>query len=95
MELGDGSAVRLTVARYYTPTGRSIQRPYGDGNRTYYNEYEERYLNGELIHEDSIKVADLLRFLTPKENRVWRRLELFPMYSFQKIQASKTKPYSL
>lgn len=71
MELGDGSAVRLTVARYYTPTGRSIQRPYGDGNRTYYNEYEERYLNGELIHEDSIKVADSLRFLTPKGKTVY------------------------
>ena len=71
MELGDGSAVRLTVARYYTPTGRSIQRPYGDGNRTYYNEYEERYLNGELIHEDSIKVADSLRFLTPKGKIVY------------------------
>src|SRR5690625_5256859 len=71
MPLGDGSAVRLTTARYYTLTGRSIQRPYGDGNKAYYNEYEERYLNGELIHEDSIKVADSLRFLTPKGRTVY------------------------
>ena len=58
MALGDGSAVRLTIARYYTPTGRSIQRPYGDGNGEYYSDYEQRYRNGELLHADSIKVAD-------------------------------------
>jgi len=71
MSLGDGSAVRLTIARYYTPTGRSIQRPYGEGNSTYYREYEERYRNGELLHADSIKVADSLRFVTPKGKVVY------------------------
>jgi carboxyl-terminal processing protease len=65
MSLGDGSAVRLTIARYYTPTGRSIQRPYGEGNSAYYREYEDRYRNGELRSADSIKVADSLRFITP------------------------------
>lgn len=65
MSLGDGSAVRLTIARYYTPTGRSIQRPYGNGNGAYYREYENRYRNGELISADSIKVADSLKFTTP------------------------------
>ncbi|NND61681.1 MAG: S41 family peptidase, partial [Flavobacteriaceae bacterium] len=54
MALGDGSAVRLTIARYYTPTGRSIQRPYGNGNGSYYSDYEKRYRNGELISADSI-----------------------------------------
>lgn len=65
MSLGDGSAVRLTIARYYTPTGRSIQRPYGNGNGAYYREYENRYRNGELISADSIRVADSLKFTTP------------------------------
>lgn len=71
MSLGDGSAVRLTIARYYTPTGRSIQRPYGNGNDTYFKEYEKRYRNGELIHADSIKVADSLRYTTPKGKVVY------------------------
>jgi len=65
MELGDGSAVRLTISRYYTPTGRSIQRPYENGNEAYFNEYLERYKNGELQSSDSIKLADSLRFKTP------------------------------
>ena len=65
MSLGDGSAVRLTVSRYYTPTGRSIQRPYSDGNEAYFNEYLERYKNGELQNSDSIRVADSLKFKTP------------------------------
>ncbi|MEZ4857549.1 MAG: S41 family peptidase [Flavobacteriaceae bacterium] len=71
MALGDGSAVRLTIARYYTPTGRSIQRPYGEGNGNYYNDYEKRYRNGELLHADSIKVADSLKYVTPKGKVVY------------------------
>ncbi|WP_108867547.1 S41 family peptidase [Aquimarina aquimarini] len=65
MALGDGSAVRLTISRYYTPTGRSIQKPYGNGNKEYFNEYLERYKNGELQNADSIQVADSLKFKTP------------------------------
>lgn len=65
MELGDGSAVRLTIARYYTPTGRSIQRPYDGGTEEYYKDYLSRYKNGELQSVDSIQVADSLRFVTP------------------------------
>ncbi len=71
MSLGDGSAVRLTIARYYTPTGRSIQRPYGNGNDAYYHEYEDRYENGEMESRDSIKIADSLRFVTPKGKVVY------------------------
>lgn len=71
MALGDGSAVRLTIARYYTPTGRSIQRPYENGNDAYYHEYQERYTQGEMISADSIKVADSLRFITPKGKVVY------------------------
>ncbi|MBT8255891.1 MAG: S41 family peptidase [Bacteroidia bacterium] len=71
MALGDGSAVRLTIARYYTPTGRSIQRPYGNGNGSYYSDYENRYRNGEMISADSIRVADSLKFTTPKGRVVY------------------------
>ncbi len=65
MQWGDGSAVRLTVARYYTPTGRSIQRPYATGNEDYFNEYLDRYSNGELVDESNIEVNDSLRYKTP------------------------------
>lgn len=65
MELGDGSAVRLTIARYYTPTGRSIQKSYKEGNDSYFNDYVRRYKNGELVSADSIHVADSLKYITP------------------------------
>ena len=71
MELGDGSAVRLTVSRYYTPTGRSIQKTYKNGNRDYYKKFTERYHSGELVSVDSIKVADSLKFTTPKGKVVY------------------------
>ena len=72
MDLGDGSAVRLTTARYYTPTGRSIQKPYaGNGNKNYYRDYQQRIRSGELLNKDSIKVVDSLKFTTPKGKTVY------------------------
>ena len=71
MELGDGSAVRLTIARYYTPTGRSIQKDYTKGNKDYYQKFTDRYTTGELVSVDSIKVADSLKFTTPKGKVVY------------------------
>ncbi|KAB8151505.1 PDZ domain-containing protein [Kordia sp. TARA_039_SRF] len=71
MPLGDGSVVRLTISRYYTPTGRSIQRSYKDGNKDYFDEYYERFKSGELQSMDSIKVADSLKFKTPKGKVVY------------------------
>ncbi len=65
VQLADGSALRLTVARYYTPTGRSIQRPYDEGDEAYFAEFVQRMLDGELENPDSIKFADSLRFETP------------------------------
>lgn len=62
-ELTDGSALRLTVSRYYTPTGRCIQRPYGEGV-DYEKDYYERYEKGELMNEDSIKKDEKLKFIT-------------------------------
>ncbi|MNX21431.1 Carboxy-terminal processing protease CtpB precursor [compost metagenome] len=71
MDFNDGSAVRLTVARYYTPTGRSIQKPYKKGNEEYFKESEARIATGELYAKDSIKVADSLKFKTPKGKIVY------------------------
>jgi len=71
MPLGDGSAVRLTVARYYTPTGRSIQKSYEKGSEEYFKEFEKRFESGELYKSDSIKVADTLKFKTPKGRIVY------------------------
>lgn len=61
----DGSAVRLTVARYHTPTGRNIQRPYEHGAREYYEELYERYTSGEMENRDSIAFADTIKYYTP------------------------------
>ena len=71
MALGDGSAVRLTVSRYYTPTGRSIQKSYANGSKDYYERFTERYHSGEMVSVDSIKVADSLKFTTPKGKVVY------------------------
>ncbi|HLC82906.1 MAG TPA: S41 family peptidase, partial [Bacteroidia bacterium] len=64
-EFSDSSAIRLTIARYYTPTGRCIQKSYEDGLEAYYEEENNRYANGELESADSIKVNDTIKFKTP------------------------------
>lgn len=61
----DGSGMRLTVARYYTPTGRSIQKPYDNGFEEYYADLTIRYGRGEFEESDSIHLADSLKFITP------------------------------
>jgi carboxyl-terminal processing protease len=53
-ELNDGSAIRLTIARYYTPSGRSIQKPYDKGRKIYDEDIYDRYQHGELFSADSI-----------------------------------------
>jgi carboxyl-terminal processing protease len=60
----DGSAVRLTVARYYTPSGRCIQKPYNKGNDEYYKDIMERAIHGEFQKADSIKYADTVKYKT-------------------------------
>ncbi|MCB9336405.1 MAG: S41 family peptidase [Flavobacteriales bacterium] len=67
--LTDGSAIRLTVARYYTPSGRCIQRPYEDGKDEYYKELTRRYEHGELMNEDSITFPDSLKYQTLNSKR--------------------------
>ncbi|TRX42332.1 S41 family peptidase [Flavobacterium restrictum] len=71
MDFDDGSAVRLTIARYYTPTGRSIQKPYSKGNENYFKESDSRFATGEMYSKDSIKVIDSLRFKTKKGKIVY------------------------
>ncbi|NTW31139.1 MAG: S41 family peptidase [Bacteroidetes bacterium] len=71
VKLYDGSAIRLTVARYYTPTGRCIQKSYSKGVEEYYNQFYEQFTDGELESPDSIKFADSLKFKTPKGKIVY------------------------
>ena len=68
----DGSALRLTIARYYTPTGRSIQKPYQNGQQEDYDmDLVRRYDNNEFFVADSIHFADSLKFTTPKGRIVY------------------------
>lgn len=68
----DGSAFRITTQRYYTPTGRCIQKPYENGNKdSYDNDWVERLESGELTSKDSIHFADSLMFVTPKGKIVY------------------------
>ena len=71
MDFNDGSAVRLTVARYFTPSGRSIQKSYSEGTEQYFGDFEKRFENGELYSKDSIKIADTLKFKTKKGRIVY------------------------
>jgi carboxyl-terminal processing protease len=67
----DGSGLRLTVARYYTPTGRSIQKPYNKGVDRYYEDLNDRLAHGEFEVSDSIHFVDSLKFKTPKGRLVY------------------------
>lgn len=69
IELPGGAQMRLTIARYYTPTGRCIQRPYKEGSKQYRRDLIERYNHGELMHEDSIAFPDSLKYKTMMQRR--------------------------
>ncbi len=69
--LGDGSQVRLTVARYYTPSGRCIQKPYDDGVEEYYKDMQKRMEHGETFHADSIHFPDSLKYKTKAGRTVY------------------------
>jgi carboxyl-terminal processing protease len=69
--LSDNSAIRITVARYYTPTGRCIQKPFDGNLEDYLLESYDRYENGELFSADSIHLNDTLKYYTPKGKVVY------------------------
>ena len=69
--LSDGAALRLTVARYYTPLGRSIQRPYENGKKVYMDELWNRYSNGELLYADSNKITNGKKYITRKGDTLY------------------------
>lgn len=69
--LGDGTRVRLTVAHYYTPSGRSIQRPYDEGKKVYSEELLRRIHNGELYSKDSIKINKDQAYTSPSGKIVY------------------------
>ena len=69
--LPDGAVVRLTTARYHTPTGRCIQRPYEGGSEDYYKEMNKRLERGEYFHADSIHFPDSLKYKTDNGRTVY------------------------
>lgn len=71
MQLSDGGQIRLTTARYYTPSGRCIQRPYEEGSDAYRQDVNERYKHGELVNADSIHFPDSLKYRTAHGRTVY------------------------
>lgn len=68
--LPDGSEIRLTIAKYYTPSGRSIQKPYENGVKAYRDEINHRLLHGELVYRDSIKFENEKMYKTLGSKRL-------------------------
>lgn len=69
LRLKDGAEIRLTTSRYYTPSGRNIQKPYNAGKEEYYKDLERRYEHGEFVNSDSIVFPDSLKYKTLVEGR--------------------------
>ncbi|MBV6640488.1 MAG: S41 family peptidase [Cyclobacteriaceae bacterium] len=80
ISLNDGSELRLTISRYYTPSGRSIQKPYGQNTEDYYSEYYDRFKNGEMYVKDSAKVVDSLVYKTDAGRNVYGGGGIMPDY---------------
>ena len=90
-DLSDGSELRLTISRYYTPTGRSIQKPYEDGDE-YSRDILSRYNHGEFFHADSIRFNDTLKYTTPKGRTVYGGGGIMPDY-FVPLDTTLTSHY--
>lgn len=80
IDLSDKSSIRLTVARYHTPSGRCIQREYGEGTEAYYEDFIDRYYRGEMSHADSIKFDENQKFTTKNGRTVYGGGGIMPDY---------------
>lgn len=92
IDLSDGAELRLTIARYYTPSGRSIQKPYGNGEDDYNLDWINRLDHGEFFNADSIKFNDSLKYETVKGRTVYGGGGIMPDY-FVPWDTSMTSPY--
>lgn len=92
MPLPDGGAIRLTIARYYTPVGRSIQKPYNDGLENYMSDLNNRFKHGEFMSQDSIKLPDSLKYYTPNRRMVYGGGGIMPDI-FIPLDTTKTSLY--
>ncbi len=92
ISLNDGSELRLTISRYYTPSGRSIQKPYGQNTEDYYDEYYQRFTNGEMYVKDSVKVVDSLIYKTDAGRTVYGGGGIMPDY-FVPLDSSQNSMY--
>lgn len=92
--MNDGSALRLTTARYYTPTGRSIQKSYAKGLNDYYHDIAQRYKKGEFLRADSIHFIDSLKYTTPGGRIVYGGGGIMPDY-FVPYDTSGITPFFL
>jgi carboxyl-terminal processing protease len=79
-DLSDGSELRLTISRYYTPSGRSIQKPYGSSDQEYSKDIVKRYKHGEFFNADSIKFNDSLKYKTANGRTVYGGGGIMPDY---------------
>lgn len=91
MDLSDGSELRLTISRYYTPSGRSIQKPY-DEKTDYAKDIYERFNHGEFFSADSIKFNDSLKYKTQSGRVVYGGGGIMPDY-FVPLDTSNTSVY--
>ncbi len=92
ISFADGSGLRLTIARYYTPTGRSIQKSYSHGFDEYFDDLTERAHRGEFEKPDSIHFADSLKFTTPGGKTVYGGGGIMPD-KFVPVDTSGVSPY--
>uniref|UniRef100_UPI004048BDDA S41 family peptidase n=1 Tax=Roseivirga sp. TaxID=1964215 RepID=UPI004048BDDA len=79
-DLSDGSELRMTIARYYTPSGRSIQKPYDEGQEAYASDYYQRFTSGELFSQDSINFDESLAYETEGGRKVYGGGGIMPDY---------------
>lgn len=92
IDLADGAELRLTIARYYTPSGRSIQKPYGENSEEYSMDWINRFEHGEFFSADSIQFNDSLKYQTTKGRTVYGGGGIMPDY-FVPMDTSMTSAY--